>query len=143
LTTTHRINTLYSWSGAAEDCIIESHTGKYAAMRMYEDTYENSLITAAPALFEEWTEMDSFHYYLNTRGLATVTTEDGMISLMYMNVFDNLEDTEESNISALKSSNVDPMSKLLTTTVGEVVFDHNCAGKSNDDEEEKCMTIGM
>ena len=116
----------------------------HAAMRMYEDTFENSLIPTANVLFEEWSEMDSFHYYLNTRGLATVTTEDGMISSMYINVLDNLEDTEESNISALKFSNVDPMSKLLVAPgAGEIIFDHNCADKYDDAEEEKCMTIGM
>jgi hypothetical protein len=127
-------------------------------MRMYEREYEEILTTSAPALFEKWSTMDAFHYYLNTRGLASVTTEDGMISTMFINVFDDLEDTKEANTLGLQRANIDPTTKLLVTTVGEIVFDHTCVDVDNsvdydddddvdvddddDGEEENCMTIG-
>ena len=123
------------------------------AMRMFEVEDEKILTTAAPALFEDWVEMDTFDYYLNTRGLAIdVTTEDGMISTMYINVFSNVEDTKEAATLAIQSIN--PMSKLLIAIVGEIVFDHNCVDvdvydsddeddDNEDDDDAECITIGM
>ena len=145
---------MYSWSGSNDDCINENHAGKFMAMRMFEVEDEKILTTSAPALFEEWVEMDTFDYYLNTRGLAKdVTTEDGMISTMYINVFSNLEDTKEAATLAIQSIN--PMSKLLIAVVGEIVFDHNCVDvydsddeddeddDNEDDDDAECITIGM
>ena len=142
---------MYSWSGSDDDCINKNHAGKFMAMRMFEVEDEKILTTSAPAFFEEWVEMDTFDHYLNTRGLAKdVTTEDGMISTMYINVFSNLEDTKEAATLAIQSIN--PMSKLLIAVVGEIVFDHNCVDvydsddeddDNEDDDDAECITIGM
>ena len=63
--------------------------------------------------------MDSFDSYISSYALDDTES-------YYTNTFDNEEDAHNANV--LASTNLDPTTSLITTTVGQVLFDSTCSG---------------
>ena len=92
---------------------------------------------------EVWKDIDSFDSYISSYALDDTES-------FYINTFDNEEDAHNANV--LASTNLDPTTSLITTTVGQVLFDSTCsgnkfefdindAGGGNDDEDAACVPM--
>ena len=88
--------------------------------------------------------MDSFDSYISS--YARDDTES-----FYTDTFDNEKNAHNVNVLALSTTNLDPTTSLITTTVGQVLFDSTCSGNKfefdiNDtgggnDDDGACVPI--
>jgi quinol monooxygenase YgiN len=124
------------WSGAPDDCVKGYHqAGDYLSSRFFSPDLDRCKDAECTSSFnyEVWKDMDSFESYISS--YAVDNTES-----FYITTFNNKEDAHEANDLALSTTNLDPTTKLIATTIGQVAFDFTCSG--NNFEYATCMTIG-
>ncbi|MGK3746080.1 MAG: hypothetical protein ACI90V_012941 [Bacillariaceae sp.] len=132
------------WSGAPDDCVKGNQAGDYLLSCLFSPDLDRCKDAACNSdyNYEVWKDMKSFDSYI-----SSYVVDD--TERFYINTFNNEEDTHEANDLALSTTNLDPMTSLITITVGQVVFDHTCSGNNlefdmndmgedDDDSDDNC-----